>query len=228
MKLAAIYNVFDGEEHLENSIRLIRDQCDYVIAVVQEVSNVGNYYRGGLIEAIKLENKGLIDKVIFFGPILSVNASRNETIKRNTGIEYAKKLGATHCILLDCDEYWQDGLGQPDQAHRLYTYFPGGLRLDPPEDYYVPGILTLKPNLQVGNFNCGFYCDPTRKPNYKLSEGAKWMHHYSWVRDDLQRKIDNSSASVNLKRHHNLIQEVQSAKEGDNISIYPRKMLTLS
>lgn len=226
MKLAAIYNVFDGEEHLENSIRLIRDQCEYVIAVVQEVSNVGNNYEGGFNEVVRLHNAGLIDLMVYYRPVLTMNATYNETRKRNIGIGHARIIGATHCILLDCDEYWQDGLGQPDEAHRLYTYFPNGLRLEPPEEYYVPGILTIKPNLQVGNFNCGYYCDPTRKPNYKLTEGAKWMHHYSWVRNDLQRKIDNSSAAVNLQRHKDLIKEVQSVKDGSSLSIYPNKTLT--
>jgi hypothetical protein len=102
---------------------------------------------------------------------------------------------------MDCDEYWH-GLDrtQIDCAHRLYTYFKEPTyQLDPPEDYYVPGICTLHPNTRVGYFNCGFYCDPTRMPNLKLTEGKSWMHHYSYIRANIDRKIRNSSAVVNIQ-----------------------------
>ena len=38
-KLAAIYNVFDGEENLQSSIDSIRKNVDIIIVVQQQVSN---------------------------------------------------------------------------------------------------------------------------------------------------------------------------------------------
>ena len=42
MKLGVSYNVFDGEELLESSIKSIRSEVDYISVVYQTVSNFGN------------------------------------------------------------------------------------------------------------------------------------------------------------------------------------------
>ena len=41
MKLGVSYNLFDGEELLEGSIKQIRSEVDYISVVYQEVSNFG-------------------------------------------------------------------------------------------------------------------------------------------------------------------------------------------
>jgi len=50
MKLGISYNVFDGEELLESSIRQIRNQVDYVSVVYQKVSNFGKECNENLID----------------------------------------------------------------------------------------------------------------------------------------------------------------------------------
>ena len=42
MKLGVSYNVFDGEELLESSIKSIRDNVDHISVVYQTISNFGN------------------------------------------------------------------------------------------------------------------------------------------------------------------------------------------
>ena len=41
MKLGVSYNLFDGEELLENSIKCIRDSVDHISVVYQSTSNFG-------------------------------------------------------------------------------------------------------------------------------------------------------------------------------------------
>ena len=42
MKVGVSYNLFDGEELLEDSIKSIRNNVDYISVVYQTVSNFGN------------------------------------------------------------------------------------------------------------------------------------------------------------------------------------------
>ena len=39
------------------------------------------------------------------------------------------------------------------------------------------------------------------------------MHHYSWVRNDIMRKVNNSTARDNILRS-SLLSDYESAKEG--------------
>jgi hypothetical protein len=207
MKLAAIYNVFDGEELLAGSVDSVAKDVDVFIFVVSTVGQSGERYNGGLqaVQSLQLENKVIII------------SNDRERKKRNIGIQEAKRLGCSHFILMDCDEYWH-GLDrtQIDCVHRLYTYFKEPTyQLDPPEDYYVPGICTLHPNTRVGYFNCGFYCDPTRMPNHQLKLGTTWMHHYSYIRNNIDLKIRNSSAVVNIQaKRQQLESDLKLAEPG--------------
>jgi hypothetical protein len=64
MKVGISYNVFDGEELLENSIKSIRDNVDYVSVVYQTVSNFGNPCDDGLVPLLeKLVKDGLVDEI---------------------------------------------------------------------------------------------------------------------------------------------------------------------
>lgn len=228
MVRAAIYNVFDGEELLEGSINCIRQDFDKVTAIVQTISNHGNKYMGGFYEVERLFYKGLIDYVEVFAPNLHRSAMQNETDKRNIGIKIARKLRATHFMHLDCDEYWES-VPEPDQAHRMYTYFKvPTLRYKEKEPYYVPGLITLRRNTQVGSFNCGFYCDPTRRPNHKLTEGSEIMHHFSYVRKDINRKIENSSAKSNIfAKKKELMQDLEHACNGYEMRFTDNKLISV-
>ncbi len=69
MKLGISYNIFDGEELLENSIRSIRENVDYISVVYQEISNFGNPCNGNLVSLInKLKTEGLVDEVFKYKP----------------------------------------------------------------------------------------------------------------------------------------------------------------
>lgn len=222
MRLAAIYNVWDGEELLKGSIDQIRDETDIIIIVSQHISNYGERYRPKL--------DGNYDIEILYEPDVSKGGTWNETRKRNIGIQKAIQLGCTHYILMDCDEYYDDFKdlkNHPDAVLPLFTYFKHPTyRLSPIEQYFVPGIITITQDIKVGNFNCGYFCDPTRKPNKKLTYHEHYMHHYSYVRNNILRKINNSSAKFNIERRKSvLIEDLQCAKPKYYVKFYKKTII---
>jgi hypothetical protein len=84
----------------------------------------------------------------------------------------------------------------------MHTYFKKPtLRFDRPEDYFVPFIHELKPDTIAGSSSYKFWCDPTRTSNEQdVVELPIFMHHFSWVRQDIMRKARNSSANLNDQR----------------------------
>lgn len=219
MKLAALYNVFDSEEHLEFSITQIRSSVDQVIALVQDVSNTGNYYRGGVREVARLKEEGLIDVVVTHNPnpAESNDTQQRELAKRNRGLVVARELGCTHFLSIDCDEFYNkdefEDRRQYIESHDIdatacymHTYWAAPtLRLESVDNYFVPFICKLYPEtclvhpLQEDKF--GVHCDPTRLPNLQCKEilnvNEIKMHHMSWVRKSMasfNRKIDNSTS----------------------------------
>jgi hypothetical protein len=225
MKLAAIYNVWDGEEHLEKSVNSIKAHVDFIICVCQTKSNRGELYNGGLEEVKRL---GL--SYVIYKPEYLVSPTRNEAKKRNIGVELAEKMGATHYILLDCDEVYPDfergkqlAEGHDATVCQMVTYFGNeNLIYDRPESYFVPFICKIG---KVGNFDNGYYCDPTRKPNIKAVEIPIFMHHYSYVRNDIERKLRNSSAYINLRtKISSIILDYKNARAGMYVEMVDRTL----
>jgi hypothetical protein len=209
LKLAAIYNVFDGEELLEGSIKQIYDHVDLIIIVWQDVSNFGESYTPIFSEFIKASHKVIFKKYI---PD-SKNGFRNEINKRQIGINLAKEYECTHFISMDCDEYYDteefgnaklyftySGFG--GSVCKMWTYFKSPTyKLETPEGYYVPFIHELKSNTKTGVKTYPFYCDPTRRINEsKVYDTGIMMHHFSWVRKDIGRKVRNSSAKSSFEK----------------------------
>lgn len=237
MKLAAIYNVFDGDELLKGSMECLKDHVDLFIIVWQDVSNIGEKYIPNIADAIP-------DMCIVvphkYTPDLNQSAMQNEIKKRNFGLEIAKSYGCTHFLHVDVDEYYDDfgtALMQYKQSRtsgsvcRLYTYFKEPtLRFETPDDYYVPFIHELKPDTNSGwrITPYKFYVDPTRSINNDdiILLPDVFMHHFSWVRKDIERKARNSSAARNIKRT-TLIEDFLSpdTKAGSVIKDYHEKKL---
>lgn len=204
MKLAAIYNVFDGDELLDGSIFRLYDHVDHVIIIYQHVSNFGEVH----VPLLPRESAFRKIKNIHYDPILDMGPELNERAKRNLGLDIARALDCTHFLHLDCDEYYEDfeamkalyiRSGRDGSACRMRTYFKlPTLMMDPPEDYYVPFIHELNGYTKAGSPGYQVYVDPTRGINCRnVVIMPQPMHHYSWVRKDIMRKVRNSSANVN-------------------------------
>ena len=97
MKLGVSYNIFDGEEPLENSIKSIRKNVDYISVVYQEISNFGNPCNENLIPLInELKNEGLVDEIFKYRPQPQRGGHFNEISKRNIGLFLSEGVKCTH------------------------------------------------------------------------------------------------------------------------------------
>lgn len=241
MKLAAIYNVFDGVEWLGRSIEQIKDHVDLIIIVYQDVSNYGEKYNN--YEAIIRVLETLTpEKYIFFTfiPNLSKSPMELETRKRQLGIYAARELECTHFLHIDCDELYYDfaklkeeyiSRGLDGSVCEMYTYFKSeNLRLENVDNYFVPFIHKLTPNTKCGIvYSYPFYVDPTRRisdcQTVELLTSGK-MHHYSWVRDDINLKIRNSTARFNIEKSQ-LLQDYLNPEAGEGYFLkdYNQKLI---
>jgi hypothetical protein len=248
MKLAAIYNVWDGEELLPGSIQRIIDHVDEIIIVYQSMSNYGEAHdpMPRLIhQHMELFSSASIH-AIHYVPNTSKGGMFNEKSKRNIGIKSAQVKGCTHFLHIDCDEYYQDfgrakelfiASGAGGSVCPIYTYFKRPtLRFENPDGYYVPFIHALNPDTEAGNPGIPlggtypFHVDPTRGINEtNVVEIPEHMHHFSWVRKDIHRKCRNSSARKMIERG-TMLQDYGSNEVGHGYYVkdYDQKLITVS
>ena len=135
IKLGVAYNVFDGEELLEASIKSIRNCVDYICVVYQETSNFGMKCSDTLMASLTaLHAQGLADELVLYTPrsfsfsekkkLISSKATGldlggatpatisdtffNELTKREIGRNACEKRGCTHFMPMDTDEFYHE------------------------------------------------------------------------------------------------------------------------
>jgi hypothetical protein len=201
--------------------------------VHQKISNYGERIDNTLVLTECIHSFNNV-KLLEFNPRVYSGGTINETKKRSDGLEYAKKLGCTHFIHIDVDEYYEDfGRAkdlfiQSDRAGsvcKMYTYFKQPtLRLNMIENYFVPFIHRLDRDTKHSR-EYPFYVDPTRRINVQdVIELPIFMHHFSWVRKDIEMKCRNSSARKNIERNTHL-QEWRTAEAGKYLKCYDTTLL---
>jgi hypothetical protein len=215
MKLGVSYNVFDGEELLEGSINQIRSEVDYISVVYQTISNFGDKCDENLIKHLEdLKSKGLVNEIYEFFPS-SFNGSSNEKSKRNIGLNLSKNNGCTHHMSMDTDEYYD--LEQfkylkrimvegnfDSSACQMMTYYKEPIyRLEPKEEYFVSLIFKIRDGIEFNSVGFPVVVDPTRRMvcgNFKkFTRSEIEMHHMSYVRKNINKKMNNSSAKGNFQ-----------------------------
>lgn len=212
MKVGASYNLFDGEELLEASIRSIRDSVDYISVVYQTVSNYGRAANKSLEPLLeRLMKEGLIDEIYRYNPDLEKGGRWNEKRKRNIGLELAKRKNCSHFLSIDADEFYVKS--EFDNAKAFisknnidttacgvfgYVKSPCWRRISP-SAVDAPFIFKIKRSSRLGT---GKYfpqnADPTRTvfpvgKFWRFSSDVLMMHHMNFVRNDLHLKYKNSS-----------------------------------
>ena len=237
MRLAAIYNIFDGTEFLIPSFASVKDHVDVFILVYQKISNYGEAIDPNDLDRVDLTPVLFKDSHIVEYIPNQNNGTWNETNKRNLGIQKAKDLGCTHFIQMDCDEIYEDfgkmkqeyvNSGADGSVCAMLTYFKHQtLRFEEPDNYFVPFIHKLHANTVTGSKNYPFRVDPTRSINSQnvvLISG--FMHHFSWVRRDISKKIRNSSAQKNIAKS-NLLSDYMNPdiKEGSLVVDFRQKLV---
>lgn len=103
LKFGVSYSVFTGYELLEQSIKQLRSQVQYINIVYQRLSYHGKPLSEGYEKLEKLifdlKNNGLVDEVILYEGF-------SEIEKRNIGLKAAKKAGVKYFMTMDCDEFY--------------------------------------------------------------------------------------------------------------------------
>lgn len=205
------YSVFDGEELLEDSIKSIRNQVDYINVVYQRHSWYGNPADPKLLDLLTdLKNRGLIDELIEYIPNYKVRPLKQEKKKRNIGLKYAKKHGVDFFMCMDTDEFYVEK--EIQNVKKLIIKNGITHSFVPVVAYSTPTCRSLNPSGLTVQFFSRIYpwskldfnphnvslVDPTRQ--LKHTADARYyvflnieMHHMTGYRKNLQSKIRNSS-----------------------------------
>lgn len=240
MKLVAIYNAWsDCLDLLQKSITNTLPVVDRVIVVWSNQSN-------RLTENIPFTFHYNHPKVEFLHiePLPRYGPHENETMKRNAGLEKAKRDGYSHFLMMDSDEFYlqEDVMESRDKVEQGdLNGLVCGLRvyISKPtlwcEDHtLVPFIQKLTQEVSVGHYRWYPFSydkdqhariDPTRRPSHRSK--VEWsevvMHHYSYVRKNMDLKIRHSSA--NLENSRQIIQaDLALAAPGYVSQLYHREL----
>jgi len=240
MRLAAIYNVWDDYDLLKESISNIESLVDGIIVVWSEYSNFGELHNP------KTETPYTKATWINLEPHSNLKPSENERLKRNYGLIKARELGYTHFLMMDADEFYesepflkeQERILKNDLAGtvcRTKVYFREPTLTVGYDVTLVPFIHKITPDLCfTWNTKYPFAfegprreirIDPTRQMN--INSGVEWseitMHHMSWVRSDVRKKIRNSTARQNIEKS-TIVRDYSNAKEGYYCEFYRAKI----
>ncbi len=239
MRLVAIYNAWsDCLDLLKKSIDNILPVVDGVIIVWSNKSNRGNH--------IHFTFEYSHPKVSFHHtePVDFVNPALSETMKRNQGIKQARQEGYTHFLMMDSDEFYFAEQVESEKIRMERDNLYGlvcGLKVyikEPTlwcEDHtLVPFIQKLTVGVSAGDFkhypfaydkDRHAHIDPTRRLSHK--EKVEWsniiMHHMSYVRKDINLKIDNSTANLGRSRQI-IFDELKNAKPGYTSQLYHKEL----
>jgi hypothetical protein len=235
-KLGIAYNIFDDSiELLEKSILSVRNVADYITVIYQDISNMGNQSEINLKELLtEYKDKGLINSFYIYKPQLNVPIPHiNEMNKRNMGLYVCQGEGCTHFMSMDSDEFYKEdelnkvldvmvGGNYDSSACQLQTYWKSGeWVLNPPEEYYVSLIYKIRTGVDfVLGHNFPVLVDPTRRMNPGnckiFTRDEIEMHHASYVRNDIAKKLFNSSSISSFGDIiEDLINYFNDWKEGD-------------
>ncbi len=228
--------MWDGVELLNHSMKSVDKGVDVFIIVYQKISNFGEYFNP-LTEMKKFPKNPKV-VLIEYEPA-KTQPWINETNKRNIGLEAAKKLNCTHFFHIDCDEIYSNfpqmvleyiRSGADGSVCEIYTYFKSPkLRLENVDNYFVPFIHKLYKNSIAGKGGYPYRVDPTRKINCSsVAVMNEKMHHFSWVRLDIERKFRNSTANKNLV-NSKLLRDYfdENTKAGTFLVDYNQKLISV-
>lgn len=241
--------VFDDVCHLRNMLTEVRPLCDVITVCLQNESYYGLPIKESIIKHVsELVDEKLVDDVIWFHPTdLYENEGKHsprlvETDKRNFILDYLEnKKHCSHSIVVDSDEFYDHDdferakgiINDHDDITMSYCQYINYYR-----DYkhvmvwpflcYVPFISESKYRFNFKNGSFDKPSDPTRRYFVEnkgecysiLSFETIKMHHLSWIRQNIESKIDNWSSrkyfdsAVGLRER--IIDRYNNYKDGQN------------
>lgn len=243
---------FEGTEHLKNITYELRDSCDVITVCLQKTSYHGDPIQQEDIDDIeKLKDCGLIDSIIWFEPTELYKDDHVagprliETDKRNFILDYLEFVEhCSHSLVIDSDEFYdhtdfknaKEFINSQDDVHVTYCQYVNYYRdyrhlLVWPYFAYVPFITEAKYRFNFKNGSFDKPSDPTRrylldgenKIYHLVSYNLVKMHHLSWIRKDIMKKIDSWSSKNLFENVHGLreaiIERYNNYIEGQNAII---------
>lgn len=206
MKLGISYVIFEGEELLEYALRPIRNQVDFVSVVCADISHIGERRGPDLREHLeKLKSERLIDSIIDQEYDARKTWRENEIGIRRLGLEASRHAGCSHHLAADVDEFYESGQfkyvkgeseGWDGSVVYLENYYksPNWL-VTPWQKHMVSFIFPVENELEMGEFP--HPVEPTRRLKRfdrlrKFAREEFIVHHMSFVRRDMMRKLRNS------------------------------------
>lgn len=210
---------FDDVTHLKNMCSEIRDLVDVIVVCLQNESYFGNPIERVVVEHIELlKSEGFVDDIIWFSGVdygNSIEAPRlTETDKRNYILDRLEKHhGCSHSFITDSDEFYSHdefkeakSIVDSHDAVSSYCQYVNYYRdyqhlLVWPYNAYVPFITESSYRFDFKHGTFDKPSDPTRR--YVLNKDDVYiilpfntikMHHLSWIRTNIENKIDNWSS----------------------------------
>lgn len=239
MKLVCLIMVWDDWELTYHQINHLQKYklVDDIFVIYSEYSNFGEFS--------KFQHQNFDVEFLNFEPDLNLAPAINERNKRNFALKKAKEYEFTHFLMTDSDEYYEPGpfikeierFKNPDLLGLvcgLKCYFKEPTMLIP-DKTLVPFIHKITDNLKFEwNIKYPFAfegpkreirIDPTRQLN--ITSGVEWsditMHHMSWVRSDVRKKIRNSTARQNIEKS-TIVRDYTNSKAGYYCEFYKAKI----
>lgn len=236
MRLCAIFHCWSDWNLLRHSVDNMRRLVDGIIVIGSFYSNFKEYCP---IPSEWHNDELFVREPKFHLPLHS------ETDKRNYGIEVARAQGYTHFITCDADEMYKQEeflkikelFLNPDLKGIVcpsIVYFKSPTLSIGRDVTLVPHIHKLTEGLRH-EFNRNYpfawlgrqiRIDPSRSLN--INSGVEYtedieLHHYSYIREDLEKKIRNSTARGNLERS-TIREDFANAKPGYFCKFYQKTL----
>lgn len=243
---------FEGTEHLKNITYELRSLCDVISVCLQKMSYRGEPISQEDIDEIEyLKSIGLIDSIIWFEPDkfykddIKNGPRLIETDKRNFILDYLEFVEhCSHSMVIDSDEFYdktdfqaaKDLIDNSDDIHVTYCEYINYYRdyrhlLIWPYHCYVPFISESDYRFKFKSRDFDKPSDLTRR--YEMHSDNKVyhilnfqtvkMHHLSWIRKNIKKKIENWSAKQLFDNAEQLpemiLKRYENYKEGQNAII---------
>jgi hypothetical protein len=246
MKLAACLNIWaDSVELLPYCVQnLINCGVDGIIIVWSEQSNYGEIAKDYIPVLPMWEGQDTRVHIFQREPVFH-HPMNSETDKRNYALDQAKRLGYTHFLTMDQDEFYEpakfkkvrnyiEATGVKGIVCPSRVYFKSPKLTIGKDTTLVPFIHEIQPGIRH-EFNRRYpyawddrtiRIDPTR--SLSIISGVEYteevmLEHYSYVRKDIKMKIRNSSAKANIERS-TLLNDYEQAKEGFYVEFYKKTL----
>ena len=207
MKLLIAYTIFDGTELLEKNINHHLSISPDILLCWQRYSNTFH-----LIDEVDQDRINSFDHPKLEYLIdLDLTPKEQERRKHQMMINYARKNGFSHILLMACDEFYRvndvkniiSDINEHDVAislTQMFTYYKKPIwQLTPIELYWKPFIMRIDQNTRIiSSDNYPVVVDPalriTNDGNFKMYPKSRiMMHHYSMIRDSIEKKIYNAA-----------------------------------